>query len=195
MNNSVNLGYMDLSSLRLKNIFNNIFQKQFLEIQCLLSDLSNYSNKVNKIIDKINSIIIRIDMSVNSELNTHLNRINNYMDMMDISPIDINYDNYISIPKIKNDGINYNICFKDESGNKILINSFNRNRTINELINFYLIKKGEHFLVDNYDNYYNFKFNGRLLNNRKNMRFIDSGLFDDCVINVSEKKIIKFNKI
>ena len=110
------------------------------------------------------------------------------MDIMDIKPLDYNLKHYYSLPNILNDGINYNICFKDESGNKIVINSFNKNRTINELINFYLIKKGEHFLVDNYDSFYNFRFGGKLLNNRKNMLFKDSGLFDNCVIFVSDRK-------
>ncbi len=191
MNNSVNLGYMDISQYNLRAMLKNIFQNQFLEIQCLLSELSNYANKINRIIVQINSIMTKIDLSVNSEFNDRLNKINNYMsmmDIMDIKPLDYNLKHYYSLPNILNDGINYNICFKDESGNKIVINSFNKNRTINELINFYLIKKGEHFLVDNYDSFYNFRFGGKLLNNRKNMLFKDSGLFDNCVIFVSDRK-------
>ena len=191
MNNSVNLGYMDISQYNLRAMLKNIFQNQFLEIQCLLSELNNYANKINRIIVQINSIMTKIDLSVNSEFNDRLNKINNYMsmmDIMDIKPLDYNIKHYYSLPNILNDGINYNICFKDESGNKIVINSFNKNRTINELINFYLIKKGEHFLVDNYDSFYNFRFGGKLLNNRKNMLFKDSGLFDNCLIFVSDRK-------
>ena len=189
MNNSVDLGYMDSSNFNLKNAFSNIFQSQLLEIQYLLSDINNYASKINRIIYQINNIMSRIDISVNSKYNAHINKINNYvniMNKMDMSPIDFKYDNYYSLPRLND--MNYDICFKDESGNKIVINSFNRNRTINELINYYLIKKGEHFLVDNYDDRYNFRFDGKLLNNRKNMKSRELGLFDNCYINVLEKK-------
>ena len=69
---------------------------------------------------------------------------------------------------------------------KVNIPYVNKNLTINELINLYLVRTRP-WLINNYDKYYIFIFNGSKINDCKN-ELIKTLLRDNCVIKVIERQ-------
>ena len=112
------------------------------------------------------------------------------MNMMEINSMNLNNNNVIS--KENNKDMLYNIGFKEDIRNKTInIGPFDKNKTINELINSYLMKIGRNDLIDNYDKYYTFLINATLLNCIKNKKINESNLFNDyCTITVMNKNNI-----
>ncbi len=166
---------------------NNIIQNQFCQIQYLLNEISNNANKIQELILQINNIMNQMNQmdQMNYQLNAQINQMNNYMNMMEINQMNLNNNNLIS--KEKRNDLICNIQFQDVTKKITVIQFFDKNKTINELINQYFVKIGRNDYVDNYDKYYYFLYNSSELNEIKNMKIKESNLRDFSRIYVSNK--------
>ena len=176
--------------IKLENYCNEL-KKQIFEINKNINQMNyQYNYQINKINHPYNYQQNQMNYSYNSQTN----QMSTYMNMMETNANTMNLNNNnIIISKEKNIDLIHNIKFIDINGKFIIIQSFDKNKTINELINSYLIKIGRNVHVNNYDNYYNFIFNVTLLNAIKSKKIKESGItLDNSIINVQNKTSFYF---
>ena len=177
----------------------NIQQNSLFQVKNLLNELSVHINRINDIIIQMNNVVNQMNMPFINNINNQLNEMNNFMLMMN----QINNNNMNNMNNNKKDYYEddlYHQIVKSEqfrkdtfvniqfnyNSIKVNIPYVNKNLTINELINLYLVRTRP-WLINNYDNYYFFILNGSIINDCKN-KFITTLIRDNCVIKVIEKQ-------
>ena len=112
-----------------------------------------------------NIITNQINCSImNNGMNNLMNQMNNFMNMGNIFNLN---ENVNPIPENKKEMLN--VIFKRCNLDSINV-YIEKNKTINELINSYLIKIGKNDLINNYEDKMNIIYNGENIITQKNKK-------------------------
>ena len=112
-----------------------------------------------------NIINNQINCSImNNGMNNLMNQMNNFMNMGNLFNLNENVD---PMPEIKNKMLQ--VIFEGNNLGRINV-CVDKNNTINELINSYLLKIGKNDLINNYEKKFSFFYNGKNLLAQKNKK-------------------------
>ena len=168
-------------------------QDPLFQVQNYLNELSFHINKINYIIIQMNSFInnqinsSQLSKDMNAQMNNFMmmnnNSINFNMNMNNnlFPNIQENDDNLIE--KIRTDNlINIVFNYNEKHSN---IQTVNKKLSINDLLNLYFKKINKIEYINNYNKFFHFYYNGKIINNSKEI--IENILKDNSVITVLDK--------